>query len=394
MPTYNSTSAVSPIEVVSSTYAFPITDPTIVGFIDRTKLAIFACRNPNCQDYNEDIYLTLKNQTFGRSISSTLTGESHLALLYTKTKPGGGYELWLDICRDPLCATPGVSTVVDSSLTTDVDLWLGYNVNQDVPLVVVSDPHTQTIKSYECNAAGKCKAPVTIISGATNSFSFSAFQVTEKKKLVTKNFLLTIATAQPAAGTSTIETHQCAADLTSCSPPLVNSVSNVSGIITSVSNIVTGSGKQQIAYTTFNATSLKSTLYRAAICDVGSACVAANITSHTFPMEFTPDETTTITAQILCTQESGCTAIGLAANAFNANSPAVTSTPLYAIDKSSKSFEIEAKTYEVAKYHKPAPKVTIALFVLAGIAVGTTIILVAWRIWVGRAPTPGYTQIN
>ena len=203
MPTYNSTSAVAPLQIVSSMYGFPITDPTIIGVIASSKIAIFSCRNANCQDYNEAIYLELKNQTFGRSIATTLTANSNLVILYTKTKPGGGYELWLDICRDPLCAIPGVSQVVDSSLTTDVDMWLGYNINQNVPLIVVSDPHTQTLKSYDCNAQGKCKAPVTIISGATNSFSISPYQVTEKKKLVTKNFLMTIATAQPATGTST-----------------------------------------------------------------------------------------------------------------------------------------------------------------------------------------------
>lgn len=393
MPTYNSTSAVAPLQIVSSMYGFPITDPTIIGVIASSKIAIFSCRNANCQDYNEAIYLELKNQTFGRSIATTLTANSNLVILYTKTKPGGGYELWLDICRDPLCAIPGVSQVVDSSLTTDVDMWLGYNINQNVPLIVVSDPHTQTLKSYDCNAQGKCKAPVTIISGATNSFSISPYQVTEKKKLVTKNFLMTIATAQPATGTSTIETHQCAADLSSCSPPLVDSITGIPGIVTSVANAITGSGIQQIGYTTFNATSLNTTLYRAADCKVGFACGPQNITSRSFPLEFTPDETTTITAQILCTAEAGCTAFGLAANAFNAHSAAVTSTPMYGIDKKT-SFEVEAKVYAVAKYHKPPPKVTIALFVLAGIAVGSTIILVAWRIWVGRPPTPGYTQIN
>lgn len=391
MPTFGSTSAVSPFEVVSSIYDISIEDPTIVGIVDHKKISIFACRNADCQDYNESPYLELKNQTFGRSISTTLTADSSLAILYTQTKPGGGYDLMLDVCKDPLCAIKGSTSHV-ASLTTDVDVWLGYDVNKGVPLIVVLDPHAQAIQSYSCDAKLACRAfPRPLVTGSTNTFSIAAYQTTIKKKIYTHSFYMTVAVSMPAQRRSEILTYQCANDLSSCSPPLVTSI-DVSDIVTSVSAIATGEGQTQIAYTTFNATTLNATVSRAAVCKVGSACTG--LVSRSFPLEFTPDETFTLTAQMLCSSDSGCTAIGLAANAFNTNATLVTSTGMYAIDRNNKTFQIEAKKYSIAQYHKPPPNVTIALFVLAGIAVASTIILVAWRIWVGRPPTPGYTQIN
>lgn len=374
-------------------YGISIEDPTIVGIINRTQIAVFACRNANCQDYNQATYLSLKNATFGRSIATTLTADSSLAILYTKTKPGGSYELILDVCRDPLCAIPGSSVTV-GNFTTDVDLWLGFDVNRNVPLIVVSDPHSQTLRSYSCNARLECRSfPKPLINSAVNSFSISPYQTKDKKsKYHTQNFLLTTAFASTMS--SNISTYQCASDLSSCSPPTVYAVSNVPNIITSVSAITTGNGAQQIAYTTFESASKTATIYRAAVCKVNSPCAPQNISKDSFTLDFQPDETFTLTAQMLCSSDSGCTGIGLAANAFNPEATTFASSGMHAINKAGKTFEIATKTPGVAKYHKPPPKVTIALFVLAGIAVASTILIVAWRIWVGRPPKPGYTQIN
>jgi len=388
---------VHPSQVVTSLYQIAIEDPTIIGVTNRNTMLILSCRDSNCADYNQATYKTLVNSTFGNSISTSLTKDSSLSILYTKTKPAGGYDLMLDICKDPLCAISGASSVHVDTLIGDPDLWLGFDVNTGAPLVVISDPHNQVIRSYKCDgsaASMTCTAQTTpLVSTTVNSFSIQPFQTGPTKKpkapLVTHSFMLTYTTYRPADQESKITTLLCAADLSSCTPNALNVIGNETLPIKSVSLYVTGATTYTIGYATFDVKSASAGLYLAD-CTVGSKCSPVSSGNYTFG--FVPADDCELDAQVLYSPDSGITLLSQASNAWVA-SDQPPSSELYGLTKTG-MYPVSPGKFLVSKYHKPPPKVTIALFVVAGAAVLSTILIVIWRVWVGTPVKPGYTQIN
>lgn len=399
IPGQKITNGIHPSQVVTSLYKISIEDPTIIGVTNGNTMLVLSCRDSNCADYNQATYKTLVNSTFGRSIATTLTKDSSLSILYTKTKPSGGYDLMLDICKDPVCALKNPASVHVDTLLSDVEVWLGYDVNTGLPLIVVSDNHLQQIRSYKCDggvASMTCTVQTTpLVNEATNSFSIQPYQTDPTKKpkapLTTHSFVLTYATHSPANNKSEVIALNCASDLSSCTPSTLNVIGNETLPIYSVSHFVTGPTSYSLGYATLNKTSATAVVYLAE-CTLGSKCTP--VSSGPYTLGFVPDHDNLfeLDVQVLNSGDSGISVLSQASNGWVASDQPPASN-LYGLTKTG-IFAVVPKKYEVAKYHKNPPSVLVGIIVVAGVAVLSTILVIGWRIWVGQPVKPGYTHIN
>jgi hypothetical protein len=404
IPGQGVTVGVQPSQVVTSLYQISVEDPTIVGITGNDTMLIFACRDSNCADYNQATFLKLDGGIrFGQSLATTLTRESSLAILYLKSKTGGGFDLMLDICKDPVCNLKGTSTHIDT-LVTDSDVWLGFDVNTNAPLILVSDSHTQTLVSYSCTASVVCtKNAKPLVAEAFNAFSVSPVQQPASKKpkkpLTTTGFVVAYGTYSPQAKNSSVMAMQCAADLSACSAP-VSVISNTFWTIPfplmSLSILAASDNTYQLAYVTLDLQSVTGALYLWLHCGAHGAMCEGAPSGGNFSLGFTPDmHSFEFDVQVLYSSDSGYTALTQASNAWQAtDSPGASA--LFGVTGAYPGaiYAVEAPKYQVSKYHKAPPKVTIALFILAGVAVLSTIGLIVWRVLAGNPTTPGYTRIN
>lgn len=392
IPGQGLTQGFQPSQVVNSLYQISIENPTIVGLSGNASIYILACRDSTCADYNQQLYKD--GFTFGRSVAATLTKSSSLAILYSKLDTQTGeYELVLDVCKDPVCDLKGTSTSI-AKLTTEPDLWLGYDVNTNTPIIIVSDSHAQTITSYTCTATLACTpSKPALVDAPTNAYAISPYQLAATKKpkkpLTTAAFFLAYALVSPKNRTSSVIAMACSADLKACNPSELNIVPQIDKPILALSVLATGPNTFQLGVGTFDGITNSIGVYNFA-CTLGQVCT--DMTSGNVSLGFAPDfEHFELDVAVLSSPDTGSSTFIQAANNLRSNlNPA---TELYGLKKGA-FFQVKPSKYLLAKYHKPPPSVFIGLMVLTGVAVVSTILLIIWRVWAGAPPKIGYTRIN
>lgn len=400
MPVQGMQGAVQPSQVVSTNYPISIENPTIVGLVSGD-IVIFACRDSNCKDYSQATYLSKPaNISFGPSIAVTLNKESYLSILYTRqntTLGGAMADLYLDTCRDPLCAIPGTSTKI-GSVKVQSTLWLGYDVNHNVPIVLVSDATTPSLDVYSCSSASQCTHSGVLLHQALISFTLLPFQ----KGTQTLSWALIYSTQVSVNPDSyAIFSQTCTSNLTQCTQlQHLSMVPQSSTPITSVAATANSSNVFNLAYTSTlahpNGTA-HSIVLSLAQCVPTTNCTL--LVSNTSALSFTPASTGfQLTAAIATTQDEPIItyAVAQAANPWSLDYAASDVIGLTAYSYGSKPFfgPILGSSAQPSTYHKPPPKILIPIFVIAGIALVSTIAVIVWRVFAGKPVKPGYEPIN